>query len=241
LNKLHENDIYLLEDEHRYRLQSEPTLDFSSVTQIVSRYFEPFDKHAIASRLVNSHPKYSGMTTDELIADWDARRDYGTKVHKEIESFIQSGKEPLESRSIDAVKWLENHNPGFKVFTEVLIYSKEYKIAGSIDILFYDEDNDYYNILDWKTSKAITKTSFKGKTGIHSITKHLMDCKYIHYSLQLSFYRYLLEKCYGLKINQQSIAHLDGNSCIIHNAPYYRKEIFDIISNESSERKQLSV
>ena len=234
MNKLHQADIYLLEDEHRYRLLSDPTLDFSSVTQIVARYFEPFDKHAVALKLVKTHPKYFGMSTDELISDWDARRDYGTKVHKEIESFIQSGKKPSESRSIDAIQWLENHNTGLKVFTEVLIYSKEYRIAGSIDILLYDEESDYYNILDWKTSKAITKTSFKGKTGIHSTTKHLMDCKYIHYSLQLSFYRYLLEKCYGLNIKQQFIAHLDGSSCIIHNAPYYRKEIVNIIGNENS-------
>jgi len=91
--------------------------------------------------------------------------------------------------------------------------------------------NNYYEIIDWKTSKSIDKTSFGGKMGTHSITNHLMDCKFVHYSMQLSFYRYLLEKYYDLKIQNQLIAHLKGNSCSMYSANYYQKEVIKIIND----------
>jgi len=98
----------------------------------------------------------------------------------------------------------------------------------------HDKKNNSYVILDWKTSKSIPKVSFNGKMGIHPVTSHLMDCKFVHYSMQLSFYRYILEEYYGLLISDQLIAHLDGNSCVIHHANYFKNEIVRIINNEKN-------
>ena len=67
--------------------------------------------------------------------------------------------------------------------------------------------------------------------GTHSITKHLMDCKFVHYSLQLSFYRYLLESYYDLKITNQLIAHLNGSICKPIIADYY-KDVQRIIDKD---------
>ena len=61
-----------------------------------------------------------------------------------------------------------------------------------------------------------------------------MDCKFVHYSMQLSFYRYILEEYYGLLISDQLIAHLDGNSCVIHHANYFKNEIIRIVNNEKN-------
>ena len=176
-----------------------------------------------------------GMDPSALIANWDAARDYGTKVHNEIELYLNEDVKPEAIESFAAIEWLKKYdtNSDIKIYPEVIVYSKELKIAGSIDILIYDQSTKYYEIIDWKTSKSIDKSSFGGKMGTHPITSHLMDCKYVHYSIQLSFYRYLLEKYYGLKIKNQLIAHLSGNSCTMHTANYYQKEVVNIISEQN--------
>ena len=234
MNSLHDNDIHLFEDEHKYQLRSNPSITFNSVTELISKYFEPFNKDSVASKLINTHPKYFGMTKVELIKQWDERRDHGSKIHKEIEDFIKSGKVATEQKSLDAIDWLERNSLEKELKSEAIIFSKELKIAGSIDVLIHDKKNNSYVILDWKTSKSIPKTSFNGKMGIHPATRHLMDCKFIHYSMQLSFYRYILEMYYGLLISDQLIAHLDGNSCTIHRAHYHKNEIMKIISSEKN-------
>ena len=42
-------------------------------------------------------------------------------------------------------------------------------------------------------------------------TSTLMDCNFIHYSLQLSLYRYILENYYSLKVNNLTLLHLNNN------------------------------
>ena len=79
MNNLFDKDLMLLEPEHRYKLDSDPNFQFKSVTEVVSKFFEPFDAHVIAAILVATHPKYIGMEVSKLIKDWDASRDFGTK------------------------------------------------------------------------------------------------------------------------------------------------------------------
>ena len=229
-----DKDISLHEPGHKYVLASDPTIEFQSVTEVIENYFERFDKHAIANKLVETHPKYIGMEASKLIDNWDSARDYGSKVHREIELKINKDIEPVEDRSRIAIDWLNKYKKKSQVeiYSEVIIYSKKLKIAGSIDIISYDIRSDKYEIIDWKTSKSIDTTSFNGKMGTHSITSHLMDCNFVRYSMQLSFYRYLLEKYYRLKINNQLITHLDGEKCIGYIGRYYKKEVMDIIQDQ---------
>lgn len=57
-------------------------------------------------------------------------------------------------------------------------------------------------IVDYKSNKEIKFKPYKGQkmTGVLS---HLDDCNYIHYSLQLNGYQYILEKKAGLKLNNE--------------------------------------
>lgn len=233
VQRFNDGDITLIEPEHKYTLRSDPSFEFKSVTAITAKYFAPFDKFAIAQKLVSSNLKYIGMDVNELIEKWDAKRDYGTKVHNEIEQKLKFQKEPTEQKAIDGLNWLESYRQksDIKIYSEVIIYSKEFKIAGSIDILAHDKVTDTYDIIDWKTSKSIDKVSFNGKMGTHPITAHLMDCKFVNYSMQLSFYRYLLEKNYGLNVTNQYIAHLGELSCKSYKGDYYKSEVIQIIKD----------
>ena len=69
------------------------------------------------------------------------------------------------------------------------------------------------------------------KTGNRPETEDLLDCKFNHYALQLSLYRYLLENNYNLELDDQLIIHLGNN--IVHGyiAPYLESHIVSILKN----------
>tara|TARA_B100000902_G_scaffold5552_1_gene7230 strand:- start:1044 stop:1772 length:729 start_codon:yes stop_codon:yes gene_type:complete len=232
MEKFLKKDIELMEPEHKYILKSDPNLNFTSVTSITSQYFAPFEKEAIAKRLVETNMKYMGMTSEELIATWDEARDFGTLVHNNIESYINKETYKDISEVKHAIKWMNKFKnlSEFIFYPEVIVYSKELEIAGSIDVLAKDTKSNTYIIIDWKTSKSISKSSYGGKKGTHPITSHLMDCKYVHYSMQLSLYRYLIEEFYDIKISNLLIAHLNGSECKPIVADYYQKEVTDMIN-----------
>ena len=199
MNNIKDNDIILNEKLHQYSLLSRPEIAFTSVTAYVEHFFEGFDSLKIATKLVKTHPKYSKFTVKSLIAKWAETANYGTKVHNEIEQWIKEKVEPEEVKALNGRDWIEKYmlRSDLDIHSEVIVYSKELSIAGTIDILARDNSSDEYGIIDWKTSRKIDKTSYNQKMGTHSSTSHVMDCNFYHYSLQLSLYRYILEEYYG--------------------------------------------
>ena len=220
--------IFLDEEKHKYIFLEDKNIQFTSVTECISEYFEKFDQNKIALKLVTTHPKYKGMQVDDLIEEWNLAAKNGTKVHKEIEDYIVKNKKPENNKSIIAIEWLNKHlmNSKYDLFSEVIVYSKQLRLAGTVDLLLYDKINEVYTILDWKTNKKISTKSFKGKTGIKPETYDLPDCKFSHYSLQLSLYRYLLEKQYNLNMKKLIIAHITEDGVKGYVAPYLKNHIF---------------
>ena len=106
-----DENITLEEPGHKYVLETDPSIEFQSVTELIGNYFEPFDKHAIAEKLVATNPKYMDTTAEALIAKWDAARDHGTKVHSEIELYLNKSIVPDEPKARDAIEWLKKYPP----------------------------------------------------------------------------------------------------------------------------------
>jgi len=231
MNHILDNDIVLNEELHEYRLIDRPEASFTSVTTYVEHFFEGFDALKIATKLVNNHPKYSDHTIESLMAEWKATADYGTRVHHEIEKWIKERIEPEDKKAIHGRDWLAQYElrSDMDVLSEVIVYSTELSIAGTVDILAKDNATGEYDIIDWKTSKKIETASYRKKMGTHPSTRHVMDCNFYHYSLQLSLYRYILEQYYGLKIHNQLIGHLkdDGVHALV--TPYMRDEINEML------------
>jgi ATP-dependent exoDNAse (exonuclease V) beta subunit len=92
------------------------------------------------------------------------------------------------------------------------VWSEEYKLAGSIDMVFYRKSDDSYVIYDWKRSKEI-KMENSWESG-HPPLDHLPNANYWHYTLQLNTYRWFLETYYGLKISDMYliILHPDNSN-----------------------------
>jgi len=231
MNILFKNDISLDRDNHIYKLNEDPNVDFKSVTTFIGDFFEEFDAQRIANKLVNNNMKYMHLTKEELLAQWKKAADYGTIVHAELEDFILEGKQAKEPKSIQGIEWLEKYKvkSNFDIYSEVVVYSKELKIAGTIDLLLFDNETGKYNIMDWKTSKRINSKAFKNKKGNHEVTTNLDDCNFNHYALQLSLYRYILETYYDIEISEHMIIHLLENDCVAYHTPYMKNYILEML------------
>ena len=229
---LDNNKIILNEENHKYILQNQENLRFKSVTQCLSQFFEKFDKERIAYKLSMTHPNYIGQTAEDIIKTWDTIAQNGTKIHKEIENYIIDKTNPTHLKSKSAIQWLHKYllKSDFDLHPEIIVFSKDLQIAGSIDLLLYDKIKDEYIIIDWKTNKDIPRTSYNNKKGIQLETADLLDCKFNHYTLQLSFFRFLLEKKYNFKINNQLIVHITDNSVNAYVTEYLFNHINAIIN-----------
>lgn len=154
-----------------------------------------------------------GMSKEEVLEMWkqsaiDACK-FGTKTHLIMENYI-IGKEKKEEHSLlyesfnaiveEDFKWAK------KVWSEKLLYSDEYKIAGTADLII--EHNDFeFSVGDFKTNKKIDFANNFGQRMLTPI-EHLSDCNYNLYSLQLSLYAYLFSLLSGKKCRKLFLMHL---------------------------------
>ena len=233
MNSIFDESIKLNKETHSYSLKNDMNISFISVTTYIDYFFEKFDAEKVAKKLIAKYPKYENQTVESLLAQWDESARYGTIVHDEIENWIKNNVEPKELKSLNGKNWLHAYQTksDIEVMSEVIIFSKELQIAGTVDILAKDNKTGEYVIIDWKTSKKINKVSYKHKTGIHDVSKNILDCNFSHYSLQLSLYRYILEEYYNLKVRNQVIAHLKDDGVDAHLAPYLKNDIINMLNN----------
>lgn len=106
--------------------------------------------------------------------------------------------------------------------TEWRIFSRRCNVAGSVDMVFYNNKTHALDIYDWKRSKEIKRNGF-GKYAIHPLLKNeaIPDANYYKYSLQLATYKYILESEYELPypIGELWLVRMDGDeTCMIAEA-----------------------
>ncbi|MBK7867502.1 MAG: hypothetical protein IPJ75_11260 [Ignavibacteriales bacterium] len=58
-----------------------------------------------------------------------------------------------------------------EVIPELIVFSEELGIAGTVDLLVYNPRTDKYDIYDWKTNKSIDEYGYGGKRGTRPPTK----------------------------------------------------------------------
>lgn len=213
--------------KHEYSVNGKK---LQSVTTFVKTFFKPFDVGKV-SKLVAKARRAKGEKNKKgkPINAWDVRREwkasatFGTKVHAEIEKYIGRGVPPEEQKAVQAITWLQlspyiNHN----LLSEVKVYNREIGLAGTIDLLA--EDNNTVTLIDWKTNKKIRKDGVKRR--LNEVSMKVKDCNYIHYTLQLSLYAYLLE-LEGYNIDKLLLVHL-GEYINVYEIEY-RKDLVKLM------------
>ena len=208
----HERDSHITFDEgpHIYTIDGDSS--FTSVTTWNHSHFSHFDADRIINKMMNSrnwkNSKYYGMTSEEIKKQWDDNRDEastaGTKMHYDIECFYNKMDVVNDSIEYKYFKnFLKSHSNLKPYRTEWMVYDKELKLAGSIDMVYVNSDGTL-RIYDWKRCKEIKKDN-RWQSGLTSCISHLPDTNFWHYALQLNTYKYMLEKNYGKIVTEMCL------------------------------------
>jgi len=105
------------------------------------------------------------------------------------------------------LKFAEEHNHLKPYRTEWMIFDEDLKLAGSIDMVFENDDGTL-SIYDWKRCKEINKENNWNKYSTNEVIGHLPDTNYWHYSLQLNTYKSILERKYGKIVKELYLVKL---------------------------------
>lgn len=225
MSKNHQSKVYLEPIEHVY-IHRETGKHYTSVTRVISSIEEEFDTDSVATAIslqVDDDPKknphYVGMTKDRIVAYWqeinDAANEYGTMVHEIVEKYLLAKKwyfpdDEFEKKVIAAYEAL-NIDEGKFIWPERILFSEEYELAGTTDVLI-DIDDVFFDVGDWKTNKEFNYFSKYGKTLLKPF-EHLQDCQFVVYTIQLSTYALMYEMETGKKCRQIWVGYFDKKTC----------------------------
>jgi hypothetical protein len=209
-----DKNIVMDEPTHIYYVNSKPMS--ISGTGFLHLFFEPFNAKKTAEQLFKNAKigtKYYGKTVDEILEMWNLGTNSGTIMHKNIEDFW-NGINPLEEIG-DKTRfglfqqcygWLKKI--GLEPYrTEWIIYDEDYDIAGSIDFVAKNPQTGKYWVIDWKRSNQLRRNSFGKKCGLGPCSD-VEDCNGFHYQIQVNLYKHILEKRYGIEIEQCCVINL---------------------------------
>lgn len=269
--------ITLDETTHKYTVDGKE--DHISVSTLVKTFFQEFNAKEIItkmkkSRKYNAQHRYWNMSDEEIALRWTQTNqeavEKGKDMHHHIEKFynllalnqfittetlygsLPDSKEYQQFRTFHE----ETIVPGFARFglrpyrTEMRVFYKKYKLAGTLDILFEvkKEENipSEYILMDWKRCKSIDQKNDYGQKGEGPVN-HLDDVNYNHYALNLSLYRYILAEKYNIHVSNSYLVvfHPDHRNYEMFEVPYYLDEIkailnirYEAVTKEKSRKRK---
>ena len=242
-------DFQFFEDGHYYECKGKRV--GVSVTKFIHEYCNEFDELGMAEKSAIKNNK----SVQEILDEWHYKRDFscekGTdghnysqhlwsgnkyemlkfdmsdeyyqsvfKIHRQAENFYRDYKEHLEH-----------------LFDELPIGSEEFNIASCCDHLFYNKLTGGLVLVDYKTNTDIYKDKKYYENARNKPPKmkiplqHLEDLTITHYYIQLSIYKYLIEKYTGLKVDEMFIVYMSENieNYEIIDIPYLKEEVKEIL------------
>ncbi len=216
-------------EDHTYLFRGR---ELRPVTSVVEDSFTKFDAKLWAPKVALKR----NMTEKEVLQEWEQKaelaRDQGTLMHQRIERYYLGDPDP------EAVG-----DPTYSLFqefaarhtlnpyrTEWAVYDEDLGVAGTID--FLDCSKGQFTIIDWKRSDKLVSCGIPitenryGETALAPIS-HVPDTTYWHYALQVSIYRYILERKYGINVSHCCLAvfHPHNPCHYLLRMPYLRTEV----------------
>ena len=244
-------NIRFYERGHRYEILSDVGSRYTSVTTWVHTHFPKFDADKIIDGMMRRSDwqvghKYWGMSKVQIKAMWasngEAVSSAGTTLHYDIEQVMNTpnththldimdsldATSSLEEESAPSVEWgyflnfMRAHPYHTPYRTEWLIYDEAIKIAGSVDMVYLNDD-ETVSIYDWKRCKSISLVNMYNKFAHTSFISEMPDTNFWHYTLQLNIYRYIIESKYGKLVYGMYLVQLhpdaeEGNY-VLHEVP----------------------
>lgn len=209
----HERDQHIVFEERGHKYYVKRERGYKSVTTLVHDSFEKFNADKIIDKMMASpnwpESKYFGQTKQEIKASWKANGAEAAKMGTAMHAMFEYYYNQIRPEVIDSyvgtkeheyfINFIRDHPNLIPFRTEWNVYHEDYKLAGSIDMLYQNEDGTI-SIYDWKRCKNIEKYNNFGKRCLVEGLQHIHDANYWHYALQLNIYKYILESKYGLQV-----------------------------------------
>ena len=246
LQKLNEafGDFKFYEDGHYYEFKGKRV--GISVTSLIGEYTNEFDSQAVAERVSEKQNR----PVEDILAEWKYKADFactkGTTCHEYAQAkwvarywerlnFDGSYEyfEAVEKIKKQADNFKKNYKDKLKhLADEYIIGSEEYDIASAIDHIFINKLTGGLVLVDYKTNTDIYKNEKYAKK-MKVPLSHLKDTTLNHYAIQLSIYKYIVEKYTDLEFEEMFIvwfSEANENYEIIE-VPYLEKEVKLILEN----------
>lgn len=224
------NDITFYDEPHKYYVDGKELI---SVTTLIHKYQEEFNEDYWS----NYKSEQFFLSQREVLRAWNFINKKGTIKGSAIHDYAENiflnkeyeypkqiilnefGFDPVINEYNITKKHVNKfyndvHGKLIPIRTEMVVYDKESLIAGMLDMLFYNEKQGIFQIYDWKTNKDFS-FEMKNRYLLNDLYM-LEDCDLEIYSLQLSMYKYIIEKTTGIKLGKTYIIWFS------HNNPTYK-------------------
>ena len=237
------------EEQHFYTLN-----DYRfgiSATSLIETYAQEFDSDGISQMVANKR----GISQKEVLDEWKKENEFscikGSCIHLKAQSLWMGTDYEIDYNTIDdtidkdrlkkeydimskqATDFYNDYKDMYDMIQdEFIVWSKEFDIAGSIDGIMYNKNTQQCCILDFKSNKDLqfkSKYRKKMKVPLHELD----DVNGQHYYIQLSIYKYLIEKYTNIKVDELFIVYfnINADSYEIIEIPYLKKEVEEILEN----------
>lgn len=196
------NDLQFIEDTHTYILDGKiiPSMSYK-----ISLLHEKFNTDLIAPLSAKKHK----LKESTLRYQWENAKLDGLDIGNNAHSYAEIGgnKYTLYRESINQYL-LDIPNNIEIVAKELRMYSRKYWVAGTCDLLLYDNTTNSYIIVDYKTNKNLFKSYNKD---LFFPFEYLLDTAYNKYIVQLNGYQLMLEEA-GIKISNRVLIWVSKRS-----------------------------
>ena len=241
-------DFVFFEKGHYYEYKGKRV--GMSVTRLIEEYTNKFNAEEVAEKVAIRDNK----SIQEVLDEWKYKNQFscakGSICH-EFAQHLWSGNEWLWSGfgrdeyegevfsyTCDLIfEQAHNFHEDYKerlehLADEFVVGSEEYDIASAIDHLFINKLTGGLVLVDYKTNSDIHKNERYAKN-MKVPLSHLKDTTLSHYHIQLSIYKYLVEKYTNLKVDEMFIVWFSENidNYQIIEVPYLKNEVEEILEN----------
>lgn len=237
-------DFKFFPEDHHYEYKGNRV--GISVTRLIEEYANEFNQEEIAKRVAIKENKL----VQEILDEWEYKNQFSCAKGSICHEFVQHlwsnnewlwsgfGRDEHENEmfyhTCDLIfDQAHNFYDDYKlvlehIADEFVIGSEEYDIASAVDHLFRNRHTNGLVLVDYKTNSYLTGFNKKSyKKPMKSPLKHLNDDSLHHYYLQLSIYKYIIEKYTDLEIEEMFIVYMSENieNYEIIQIPYLKDEV----------------
>lgn len=245
-------DFVFYEDDHYYTCKGK--IVGVSVTRFIDEYVNDFKKQEVAEKAALKENK----SVQQVLDEWKYKADFACAKGSECHYYVQNlwNNEPFDIMKMgfdgsieyeSATYIIQGQTDNFyndyqehleHLVDELPIGSEEYDIASCVDHLFYNKLTGGLVLVDYKTNTVLKgynddKKNRRYTKKMKVPLQHLKDDSLHHYYIQLSIYKFLIEKYSGLEVDEMFIVYFSekNDNYEIIDIPYLKDEVEKILEN----------